>query len=159
MRLAKANVRAGWFRSSGDDNRDDADHGTFFQLLPTPRVYARFPFYNAMNSNDVFVQVSAKPHAKVSLQSELHRLTLSDDADLWYAGGGAFDDRAFGYAGRPSSGNSDLATVLDLSADLKLTSTTNVTFYVARAFGGDVVGAIFDGDSATIGYVEVLKRF
>ncbi len=159
MRFSKANLRAGWFRSSGDDNRDDADHGTFFQLLPTPRVYARFPFYNAMNSDDLFLQVSAKPHAKVSLTSELHRLTLSDDADLWYAGGGAFDNRGFGFAGRPSSGNDDLATVLDVSADFKLTATMNVTVYAARAFGGDVVSAIFDGDVGTFGYVEILKRF
>ncbi len=36
--------RAGYFRSSGDDAATDETHRTFFQILPTTRVYARFPF-------------------------------------------------------------------------------------------------------------------
>ena len=48
-------LRGGWFRSSGDNNATDATHNTFFQILPTPRVYARLPFYNLMNSTDEFV--------------------------------------------------------------------------------------------------------
>jgi hypothetical protein len=63
-------LRAGIFASSGDDDPNDDEHGTFFQVLPTPRLYARFPFYNAMNSADAFVQFSMKPHAKMTLTSE-----------------------------------------------------------------------------------------
>ena len=29
-------VRAGWFRSTGDNNATDGQHNTFFQVLPTP---------------------------------------------------------------------------------------------------------------------------
>ena len=36
-------LRAGTFRSTGDNNPSDNEHNTFFQILPTPRVYARFP--------------------------------------------------------------------------------------------------------------------
>ncbi len=54
-------LRAGWFRSSGDNNPTDNKHDTFFQILPTPRIYARFPFYNLMDSTDEFVQVMEKP--------------------------------------------------------------------------------------------------
>jgi len=156
----KASLRTGWFRSSGDDDPNDGDHGTFFQLLPTPRVYARFPFYNSMNSNDVFVQVSGiKVGPKVTLQSELHRLTLSNENDLWYAGGGAFEDDTFGFAGRPSNGSDDLATTLDFQAVYKPVPALDLTFYVARAFGGDVVEAIFASDDATFAYVEMMWRF
>jgi hypothetical protein len=156
----KASLRTGWFRSSGDDDPGDDEHGTFFQLLPTPRVYARFPFYNAMNSNDVFVQVGGiKVHPKVTLQAELHRLTLSNENDLWYAGGGAFEDDTFGYAGRPSNGSDDLATTLDFQAVYKPTPALDLTFYAARAFGGDVVEAIFESDDATFAYVELMWRF
>lgn len=158
-RFAKGSLRAGWYRSSGDGNAADGTHGTFFQILPTPRIYARFPFYNAMNSDDVFVQGTVRPNAKVTLQSELHRLSLTNARDLWYAGGGAFDDGAFGYAGRPSSGRSDLATVIDLSADVKLNAATSMRIYAGRAFGGKVVRAIFDGRNATFAYVEVTRRF
>lgn len=155
-----ASLRTGWYRSSGDDNPLDDEHGTFFQPLPTPRVYARFPFYNAMNSNDVFVSVSGiKVHPKVTLQSELHRLTLSNENDLWYAGGGAFEDDTFGFAGRPSNGSDDLATTLDFQAVYKPNSAMDFTFYVARAFGGDVVDAIFESEDATFAYVEWMWRF
>jgi hypothetical protein len=155
-----ASLRTGWYRSSGDDDPADNDHGTFFQILPTPRIYARFPFYNGMNSNDLFLQMSGlNVHPKVTLQSELHRLTLSSRDDLWYAGGGAFEDDTFGYSGRPSNGSNDLATTLDVAVIFKPNAATDFTFYVARAFGGDVVSAIFEGEDATFAYAEVTWRF
>ena len=46
--------RGGYDYGSGDKNAGDSTHGTFFQVLPTPRVYARFPFFNMMNNRDVF---------------------------------------------------------------------------------------------------------
>jgi hypothetical protein len=130
--LPAASLRAGWYRSSGDDHPADDAHRTFFQILPIPRIYARFPFYNGMNSNDLFLQMSGlKLHPKVTLESELHRLTLSSKDDLWYAGGGAFEDDTFGYAGRPANGNDDLATTLDLGVIFKPNPATDITFYVA----------------------------
>jgi hypothetical protein len=158
--FSNASLRAGWYRSSGDDDPVDDEHGTFFTPLPTPRVYARFPFYNAMNNNDVFVQVSGiQVHPKLSLQTELHGLTLSNENDLWYAGGGAFEDDTFGFAGRPSNGHEDLATTLDLQVLYKPNPATDVTFYIAHAFGGDVIRAIFSDEDATFAYVEWLWRF
>lgn len=152
-------VRAGYFRSTGDGNAADGDHETFFSILPTPRVYARFPFYNAMNSSDAFVQFSFKPASKLTLTSEIHRLGLTEDSDLWYAGGGAFEKASFGYAGRPSGGSSDFATTIDASLDWAATPKTSVTFYVGAARGGDVVERIFAGDNARFAYVELTRRF
>ncbi|MGZ8867833.1 MAG: alginate export family protein [Thermoanaerobaculia bacterium] len=152
-------VRGGIFRSSGDDDPADGDHGTFFQILPTPRVYARFPFYNAMNSTDLFVGLSMKPAPKLSLTSEIHRLSLTESSDLWYSGGGAFQDQTFGFAGRPSGGNSGLALVADLNVDYAFTSKTTFTLYLAAANGDDVIDAIYAGKSGTMAYFEVLRRF
>jgi hypothetical protein len=45
-------ISAGYSYGSGDSDPKDSQHGTFFQLLPTPRQYARFPFYNMMNNED-----------------------------------------------------------------------------------------------------------
>src|SRR5205085_2868514 len=42
-------LRFGYYLASGDGNSADGKHGTFFPLLPTPRIYARFPFYSEMN--------------------------------------------------------------------------------------------------------------
>src|SRR5262249_37463425 len=44
--------RVGYSYGSGDSDPNDGRHGTFFQVLPTPRPYARFPFYNMMNNED-----------------------------------------------------------------------------------------------------------
>ena len=70
-------LRGGWFRSSGDNNATDGTHNTFFQILPTPRIYARLPFYNLMNSTDEFVQLMDKPAKRLALRSDLHWLQLS----------------------------------------------------------------------------------
>lgn len=152
-------LRGGIFRSSGDDDPADGDHGTFFQILPTPRAYARFPFYNAMNSTDLFVGLSMKPAPKLSLASEIHRLSLTESADLWYSGGGAFQERTFGFAGRPSGGNTGLAFVADLNVDYAFTPKTTFTLYLAAAKGGDVINALYAGKSGTVAYFEVLRRF
>lgn len=114
-------IRAGYFRSSGDGDPADGAHNTFFQILPTPRVYARFPFYNLMNNEDVFAQLRLKPHAKLSLRADAHYLRLSNAKDLWYVGGGAFQRQTFGYIGRPSNGNKALGAMIDLSVDWNVT--------------------------------------
>jgi hypothetical protein len=156
---ADRKLRVGLFASSGDDDPNDGEHRTFFQVLPTARAYARFPFYNAMNSTDAFVAFSMKPHAKVTLSSELHALQLTESRDLWYSGGGAFEDRTFGFAGRPSNGNDDFARVLDFSADYALNPKTTLTAYAGFVRGGEVVDAIFADDKARFVYVEVMRRF
>jgi hypothetical protein len=156
-------VRAGYFRSTGDGDPTDARHETFFQVLPTPRVYARFPFYNLMNSEDAFAQVSLKPHARLTLRADVHSLRLSDANDLWYAGGGAFQETTFGYQGRPSGGKSSLGTLFDLSADVSVTPTTTLTFYGAGVRGGGVQAGVYPAGgtnpTARLFYAELLKRF
>lgn len=156
-------VRAGYFRGTGDGDPSDARHETFFQVLPTPRVYARFPFYNLMNSEDAFAQVSLKPHARLALRADVRALRLSSANDLWYAGGGAFQETSFGYQGRPSGGRRELGTLFDLSADVSLTPTATLTFYGAGVRGGGVVSNAYpDGGAnptARLFYAELTKRF
>src|SRR5260370_39319222 len=45
-------LRGGFTYGSGDGNPNDKRHGTFFQLLPTPRPYAHFPLFNMMHTED-----------------------------------------------------------------------------------------------------------
>jgi hypothetical protein len=153
-------LRAGWFRSSGDDNATDNEHHTFFQILPTPRIYARIPFYNLMNSTDAFVQVMDTPSKKLALRGDLHWLRLTSSKDLWYQGGGAYDNKVFGYVGRPANGYSSLGTVADVSADWQATKNMAVNFYYAHVWGKSVVGKIYPVDSgAQYGYVELVYRW
>jgi hypothetical protein len=56
VKVLKPWLSAGYSYGSGDGNPNDSHHGTFFQVLTTPRQYARFPFYNMMNNEDCTVR-------------------------------------------------------------------------------------------------------
>lgn len=149
-------LRGGWFRSSGDNNPSDNSHNTFFQVLPTPRTYARFPFYNLMNNQDEFVQALDQVSKTIRLRADLDWLQLSSAQDLWYQGGGAFDNKVFGYIGRPSNGHAGFATVADLSANWQATKTLDLNVYYAHAQGKSVIAAIYPADRVSqYGYVEL----
>jgi hypothetical protein len=153
-------LRGGWFRSSGDNNATDTNHHTFFQILPTPRVYARLPFYNLMNSTDEFVQLIDKPTKQLTLRSDLHWLQLTSSHDLWYLGGGAFDNKVFGFVGRPANGATSFASVADISADWKLSKAIDVNAYYAYAQGKTVVAAIYPTNrNMQYGYLELLYHW
>ena len=151
--------RLGYFRSSGDGNPKDGSHNTFFQVLPTPRIYARFPFYNLMNNEDAFAELILRPHAKVTLRSDLHWLRLGNARDLWYSGGGAFQDGTFGYAGRPSGGHNSLATFADISADWKISQQFSLTAYFGGAFSRPAIAASYpQAGNGRFSYLELNWR-
>lgn len=153
-------VSAGYSYGSGDGDADDSRHGTFFQLLTTPRQYARFPFYNMMNNEDAYATLNLRPVRKLALRSELHGLWLADAADLWYLGGGAFQQGTFGYQGRPSGGGKSLSTVWDLSGDYQLTRFLSATLYYAHASGNGGIATIYPRDNdGQLAYVETTVHF
>jgi hypothetical protein len=153
-------VRAGFQHSSGDGNPADDKHGTFFQILPTPRWYARYPLYNQMNIQDAFAELILRPHRALAIRSELHWLRLANANDLWYQGGGAFQPWTFGYIGRPSSGARGLGTLWDVSADYQVNANVSIGGYFALVQGKRVVSALYPrGDDAQLGYVELGYRF
>ncbi len=153
-------LRGGFWRATGDNHPTDNQHNTFSQLLPTPRAYARFPFFNLQNSSDQFVQIVDSPSKKLDIRSDLHFLQLTSAADLWYQGGGAYDNKVFGYTGRPSGGHGSFATLYDISSDYALTPLFNLNLYYAHSFGKSVVAFDYPaGHSADFGYLELVYRF
>jgi hypothetical protein len=153
-------IRGGYSYGSGDGDPADDRNGTFFQLLTTPRQYARFPFYNMMNNKDAYALLALRPGPKLTLRSELHGLSLASGADLWYGGGGPFQPNTFGYAGRPSFGQTSLATVWDVSADTQVTPRLGLTLYYSHAAGGDVIrGSYPTSAGGSFGYIESVVRF
>ena len=148
VKFLKPWLSAGYSYGSGDKNPNDSRHGTFFQVLTTPRQYARFPFYNMMNNEDWYG--TPQPAARVSklaLRSELHALRLASAADFWYSGGGAFQPHVSAYTGRPSNGHHGLANVWDLSADYQVTRAFSTTLYYGHAWGKSVIAAIYPKDA------------
>jgi len=152
-------IRGGYDFGSGDDNPADGKHSTFFQVLPTPRIYARTPFYNMMNTKDAFAELVLRPK-RVTIRTDIHSLRLASSNDLWYSGGGAFQAATFGYTGRPSNGQSTLGTLYDVSADLTLTPHVGVSGYVGYATGGLVTQAIYSGGNAVhLSFLELNLKF
>ena len=152
-------IRGGALRSTGDNNPTDTVHNTFFQVLPTPRIYARYPFFNMMNSRDEFVQVVDKPAGKLDVRSDLHFLQLTAPGDFWYQGGGAFDNNVFGYTGRPANGHGSFASLYDISADYAVNAQLGLSFYYAHAFGRSVVQAIYPAErDSNYGFVELTYK-
>jgi hypothetical protein len=159
LKTIKPWIRAGYNFGSGDGNAADGTHSTFFQVLPTPRIYARTPFYNMMNNKDAFAELILRPK-RVTVRSDIHSLRLADSTDLWYSGGGAFQATTFGYTGRPSNGQSTLGTLYDLSADVTLTPHVAVGGYFGYATGGLVTQAIYTGGNAVhLGFFELNLKF
>ena len=153
-------IRGGLNYASGDHDASDATHGTFFQLLPTPRLYARFPFFNLINTSDAFGVLMLRPSSRVTIRTDVHSVRLADGNDLWYQGGGAFQPATFGYTGQPASGHRGLATLYDASADIAVSPRVSVTGYYGYAPGGPASAVSYPThNNAALGYLELLLRF
>jgi hypothetical protein len=159
LRSVRPWLRGGFDYGSGDGNPNDSTHGTFFQVLPTPRVYARFPFFNMMNNRDAFGELVLRPSKAFTIRTDVHSLALANHHDLWYSGGGMFQPWTFGYTGRPSNGQSGLATLFDASADYNVNAHASVGVYFGHAAGKLVAQSIYPkGKNANFGYLEMTFR-
>jgi hypothetical protein len=159
LRFIRPWLRGGFDYGSGDGNPNDNTHGTFFQILPTPRVYARFPFFNMMNNRDAFGELILRPSKALTIRTDVHSLALANRNDLWYNGGGVYQPWTFGYTGRPSNGQLGLATLSDVSADYNISPHASVGLYYSHAAGKLVVQSIYpSGRNANFGYVELTLR-
>ena len=152
-------LRAGYDHASGDDDPNDGEHRTFFQVLPTARIYSQFPFYNLMNDEDLFVQILATPWSRVNVRADYHWLRLTESHDLWYSGGGATNAHVFGFSGIPAGGNRDLAHVVDMAGNdvaAELIAHLEGTFEIdpradrplAERRAGERLGRGIDGEKA-----------
>jgi Alginate export len=152
--------RAGYYYGSGDNDPNDSKHGTFFQVLPTPRPFARFPFFNMMNNRDAFAMMTLRPHAKVTISNEFHALRLANKNDLWYQGGGVFQPWSFGYVGRNTSGRQSLANLYDVNVEYRHNAHFTFLGYYGLAQGLASTATIYPkGKNASFGYLEVLYKF
>jgi hypothetical protein len=153
-------LRIGYHRGSGDKDPLDNTHGTFFQVLPTPRPFARFPFFDLINNEDFMAIAVLRPHKAWTVRFEAHGLRLARGSDLWYLGGGAFQPWTFGYIGRTTSGTRGLATLYDASVDFNPTPRWTVTGYYGHAQGHSVMQTIYPrGKNANFAYLELTRRF
>jgi Alginate export len=154
-------IRAGVQHASGDRDPRDGRHGTFFQMVPSIDRYSRSTTYAHMNLRDVFADVSLRPVPRLTIRGDVHRLVLPEAADRWYSGSGATARTGlyFGYSSRPSSGATDLGTIVEGSADLSLRRDWSVNGYFGWMKGGEVVRRLFTGERLRFFYLENVFSF
>ena len=154
-------IRGGFDYGSGDDDPNNSNPaGTFFQLLPTPRQYARFPFFNLMNNADGFVELMLKTGTHPDDPHRCPRPAARQRQRPLVPGGGAYQPATLGYVGQPVDGNQRLATLLDASADVTVTRRVTVTGSACHAAGGSASSAQYPtSNHAAFGYLELLVRF
>ena len=160
--LWKPWLRLGAFQGTGDDNPADNTHGTFYQILPTVRKYAFTTTYNLMNNEDYFIQLLLNPAKDLKVRADLHFLKLNESNDLWYGGAGATRSSGTfqGYAGRPSGGDDELGTSLELTAEYQLTHYMNLHAFYGHIFGDDVISNNFqDDDDFDFFFLEMTLDF
>jgi hypothetical protein len=158
---AKPWFRVGYYLGSGDDNPNDGDHGTFFQMAPGTRKYNMLPYCDLMNIEDVFAQIITHPMKKLMLRVDYHVLRLNESSDRWYMGSGPTQERGdiFGYIGRPSNGNDALSQEVHALVRYKLSDHWQVDGSYCHIFGDDVVDGVYAEDqdadyaSVEIGFV------
>ena len=113
-----------------------------------------------MNNEDAYATLNIRPVPKLAVRSELHRLWLADAADLWYLGGGVFQQGTFGFQGRPGNGHTNLSTVADISVDYPLTHYLNLSLYFSHATGGPAISAIYPkSPEGQLSYIETTVHF
>ena len=101
-----------------------------------------------------------RPSNRLTIRSDVHSLRLAQSNDLWYSGGGAYQPWTFGYTGRPSNGQSGLATLYDTSADFSINRHFSIGAYYGYAAGKLVAQAIYPaGKNANLGYLEITGKF
>lgn len=154
-------IRGGYNVGSGDSDVSDSDHGTFFQMLPTGRLYSFSILYNMMNTEDTFASLILKPTEQLNIRSDVHWVSLNKKSDRWYLGSGEMTDGTVtGYAVRSSNGEDDLGTLWDISVSYKISPSATVSMYYGHFFGSDVVEKFYTKDhDADFLYTEVTITF
>jgi hypothetical protein len=160
LRGLKPWVRGGYYFGPGDNNPNDETHGTFFQLLPTARPYALFPFYNMMNNVDRFAMLVIRPHKRITFKTEEHMLRLASGNDLWYSGGGAYQPWTFAYQGRSGGGANSLANLFTAGFDAAIDSHFTMAPFYGYVEGKAVIQAIYPkGKDRPLAFLELNYRF
>lgn len=144
-------LRLGFAYASGDDDPDDSDNGTFFNLVPTNHKYYgyvdAFAFSNLQN---YYVQFILAPHPILSIAIDGHYFRLASDDEFWIAGSGPFNNAAFGYVFfRPAEGNDiekNIGAEVDLTLTIKPFKYLSFDIGYSHFFGNSGAEAVFDGE-------------
>lgn len=131
--------------ASGDKDSSDGDLETFDNLYPTNHIFYGFmDLASLQNLNNYQFQLSAKPTAKLKLQSDLHLIYVDTPKDSLYNAGRGVSRTAADNDVNPHVGNE-----IDLLATYELCKYADVTVGYSHFFAGkylEETGTSNDGD-------------
>jgi hypothetical protein len=164
-------LRAGYLWASGDRDREDDRHGTFFQMVPSSRKYALSSVYAQMNLRDAFAQLVVEPR-RLKARIEVHALQLASGQDLWYQGSGATESKSrfTGFSGRaahlrngryggPAGDRCSLGTMIEGAIEVPIRKYWSINAYAGTMSAGDVVTQMFTNKRLTFWTLENVVRF
>ncbi|MBI2485969.1 MAG: alginate export family protein [Deltaproteobacteria bacterium] len=142
-------LRIGLAYASGDDDPDDSDHGTFFNMVPTNHKWYGYADAVAFsNLEDYYFQLILTPHSKVAFAIDGHLFRLASDDEFWISGSGPFNNEVFGYAfNKPVSGEDikrNLGGELDFTLSIKPVDFLSLDIGYSHFFGAKGVEVVFD---------------
>lgn len=152
-------LRVGVNYGSGDDDPDDGDRNTFFNLLPTNHLYYGYADQLALqNLVDLLVQLKLAPLERLGIELSYHRFWLAESDDFRWAGTGAFSRNNLGYARNPSNGSTDVGHELDVVLRLPVVRGVVLAAGYSRLWGGDVFDHLQRND-LDFAYLEVALSY
>jgi len=143
----KPDIHLAWEQASGDSDPRDGEHGTFFNVLPTNhKFYGSMDYVAFQNLRDAYAEALFAAGPKLKVRTAFHDFALTETADAWYGGSGAYEKGSFGYAAR-SIGRSYPSKSLGQELDVELTWPLPSGFEVGvgggRWWSGDAAKAFF----------------
>jgi len=141
--------RTGYFIGSGDDDKNDGDHETFFQMAPGTRKYQLYPYYDLQNNRDFFVQLITKPLKKLTARMDYHIVKLDESADRWYMGTGPTQKSGSvsGYIPRPANGHDALSQEFSIMLSYALNPQTDLIAFYDHVWGEGVIKNVYEKDN------------
>jgi hypothetical protein len=152
-------LRGGLDYGSGDGNPNDGVHGTFFQILPTPRVYARFPFFNMTNNRDTFGELVLRPAKALTIRSDVHSLGSPIAMTCGIPAAACSSPGPWAIpVDRPTDSPAS-PHCFDGSVDYNVNRHASIGIYYGHAAGKLVVQSIYpNGKNANFGHLELTFR-
>jgi hypothetical protein len=154
-------MRVGVNMASGDDDPNDSDHETFFNILPTNHLYYGFQDRFALsNLIDYFAQLKLAPTGKLGANLFLHHFVAMEKEDARVFGTGAFTKKGnFGYGYDGSAlGHASMGTAVDLVLDYKLHQYLGLQAGYTYMWGHARFNGMAD-DDVRFGYLQVTAKY
>jgi hypothetical protein len=166
---AKPRLGAEFDYSSGDDNPKDGTHGTFDNLFPTNhKFYGSMDFASLENIEDAGVNLSLKPHRRLTFTLMGNFLWLANTHDNFYTVAGA---PRGGVAATPGTGyginpnyNSYVGSELTAIGGWAMTRFAQLEAGYGHFFHGDYLAHTwsapgFGGRDADFAYAQINLKF